>query len=289
MSDTDSALLENDGYILPEVGPWSVTKHQKISYYSSLFSAGMKKKWQCRVYIDLFAGAGKCRVEGDGRILLGSPLHALTLDVPFDKYFFCEREPEFMEALQARVHRYCPERNSTYVAGDVNQCVDQLLSAIPKFSKDFRGLTLCVVDPCSMSNLSFATIELIAQSIFADFLVLIPSFMDTNRNEHNYIRGDNHTVDNYLGSSEWRRIWSDPSRPPRNFGVFVAEQFCVQMERLGYLHVSLEDLELISMEKEQNLPLYYLCVFSKHTTGQRFWRETKKGTNEQLKLWHEQE
>lgn len=285
MSKEDNVLLENDGFVLSEVGPWAIDKHEMISYFSSLFAKSMKKKWDCRLYIDLYSGAGKYQIEGTDKIVLGSPLLALNINNPFDKYIFCEKDPAFLEALKARVQRYFPDRDCMFVEGDVNNSLDQLFSIIPKFSSKYSGLTLCLVDPYRTADLSFNTLETIAHTIFTDFLILIPSFMDINRNERYYISEDNHIVDNFLGSADWRIAWADPSRPPRAFGVFIAEQFCRRMEGIGYKNESLEDLELIEMGTRQNLPLYYLCAFSKNPLGQRFWKETKKGTSRQLKLW----
>lgn len=74
MRDDDPRLCEDDGFLLPEVGPWATTKHRKISFYSSLFASSMKKKWDCRVYVDLFAGAGKCRLRDSAKTVPGLPL-----------------------------------------------------------------------------------------------------------------------------------------------------------------------------------------------------------------------
>jgi len=69
MSDEANSLNADDGYFLPTVGAWASDKHSKIGYYAALFSASMKNKWDCRVFIDLFAGAGKATIEGTGDIV----------------------------------------------------------------------------------------------------------------------------------------------------------------------------------------------------------------------------
>jgi len=75
------------------------TKYRLVSMYDQLFSTGMKNKWGKRVYIDLYAGAGYCRIRGTSTILKGSPILALTVQHPFDKYIFCEKDPELLAAL----------------------------------------------------------------------------------------------------------------------------------------------------------------------------------------------
>jgi hypothetical protein len=54
----DRWVVEDDGLFCQEVGPWAETKHNLVSYYGRLFSTGMKDKWDRRIYIELYAGAG---------------------------------------------------------------------------------------------------------------------------------------------------------------------------------------------------------------------------------------
>ena len=51
------------------------------------------------MYIDLYAGAGYSRIKGTKRILKGSPILALTVTNPFDKYILCEESEESLAAL----------------------------------------------------------------------------------------------------------------------------------------------------------------------------------------------
>lgn len=284
MIDDEPRLFEDDGLLLPEVRPWATTKHRKLSYYSSLFASSMKNKWDCRVYVDLFACAGKCKIRESGKIVPGSPLIALSVDVPFEKYVFCESDSKNMSALQTRVKRYFPDKDCSFIPGDSNLSLEKLFRAIPQFSKEFRGLTLCFVDPYRMGDLDFFTLYQIAERLYVDFLVLIPSYMDIGRNESNYTRDDNKSLDKFLGTESWRVAWNECDRRAQNFGSFIADQFCHRMKELGYLYDGLQDLELVR-GTERNLPLYHLGFFSRSDLGLRFWRETRKQTNEQLKLW----
>src|SRR5579863_7796542 len=98
-------VVSEDGLIVPEIGPWAEDKYRFIGMYDQLFSKGMKDKWGKRVYIDLYAGSGMGRVKGTDTVLMGSPMMALTVDHPFDRYVFCEQNPEYLNALQQRVRR----------------------------------------------------------------------------------------------------------------------------------------------------------------------------------------
>ncbi len=280
----NQSFFEDDGLQLPMVGPWTRAKHSKIAYYSSLFSNSMKRKWNCRIYLDLFSGAGKARIRGTNRVIPGSPLLALSVDVPFDKYVFCEQDSGNLDALQRRVNQCFSERDVFYVSGDINISLDKLFTAIPTFSKSYKGITLCFVDPFKMGALDFRTLETISERLFVDFLVLIPSYMDIHRNERVYTRKDNSSLDKYLGSSSWRSRWSDPGRIEKHFGLFIAKEFCQRMKDLGFIYEDPEDMELVRMKEGKNLPLYHLAFFSKSRLGLKFWRDTRKNTTKQLRL-----
>src|SRR6266481_8308703 len=100
---------EEDGLITPEVGAWAETKYGIVELYGELFSTGMKYKWDTRVYIDLYSGAGQSRIRGTSRLVYGSPLLALQVPDPFDKYIFCDEDGELMEALKKRTKRLKPD------------------------------------------------------------------------------------------------------------------------------------------------------------------------------------
>lgn len=121
-----------DGLALPDVGAWTEDKHRLVSLYAALFSKGMKKKWGKRVYVELYAGAGYSRIRGTQRIILGSPLRALAAEQSFDKYVFCEAIPANLEALKTRVNLHFPAAQVSYVEGDCDKKVGEILAQIPQ-------------------------------------------------------------------------------------------------------------------------------------------------------------
>jgi three-Cys-motif partner protein len=190
-----------------------------------------------------------------------------------------------MHALKKRVRSYFPARDCTFIIGDSNDRVEDILEAIPRFSTGYKGLTFCLVDPYKAGDICFQTIKDIAEHIYVDFLILIPSYMDINRNRTNYLKSNNACLDTYLGTDAWRRIWRQLRPGRKDFGLFITEQVCLQMKSLDYIYESLADLELIRMETKQNLPLYHLAFFSRSQLGLRFWRTTRKRTTDQQSLW----
>lgn len=56
--------LEDDGLVIPEFGGWVEDKYRLVRNYADTFTTSMKGTGGHRVYIDLFAGAGRSRIEG---------------------------------------------------------------------------------------------------------------------------------------------------------------------------------------------------------------------------------
>ncbi len=272
--------LADDGLITPPVGSWAEEKYQLVKCYATIFATAMKSKWDCLVYIDLFAGAGRARIRESHKIVPASPLVVLEIPNPFSKYIFCELEVEKLSALEARVLSSYPHADVTFIEGDCNERVGEILSVIPKPRRDFTVLTFCFADPYNLNSLHFSTLERLSRDRFIDFLVLLPSGMDANRNVHEYTPPDSRMIANFTGSEHWRDQWTSRG----SFGDFVADQFGSSMSHIGYRYEGLASLHLVR-STEKRLPLYHLGVFSKNPLGAKFWRECRKATDPQRSLF----
>lgn len=151
--------------------------------------------------------------------------------------------------------------------------------AMPQPRKDYKVLGFCFLDPFQMQNLRFSTINDLSKR-FMDFLVLIPSGMDANRNEQNYLREDNSTLDDFLGTKNWRGRWAHEKSNGKSFEHFVVEEFGHSMESIGYIDPGIESAAPVRSD-EKNLLLYRLALYSKHPLANKFWKAAKKYTNPQ--------
>lgn len=263
-----------DEFDTPEVGEWAEQKYRILFHYANLFSMSMKEKWEQRVYVDLFACAGKARIKDTSRTVLTSALLALSVDVPFDRYILCEPNPTLRAALKSRVGAKHTGKDVRYVAGDCNSETAAILGEMPAFSKESRVLGFCFIDPCKVSDLKFSTIRALAAR-FMDFLVLIPTGMDVNRNLTVYLRSDNPSLDEFLGDSSWRATFDQLCRSGDAVDVAITRIFGDQMKALGYKHGGVDDSVLIRYDPK-NVPLYRLGFFSRHPLGRSFWKEVKR-------------
>ena len=273
--------LEDDGLPTAEIGGWGENKYQLVSMYAALFARSMRNKWDDLVYLDLFAGSGKSRIRGTRRVVLASPLLVVGITEAFQKYIFCESNKSYVEALAKRCGRDFPDRKVTIIHGDANEKAAEIVAEMPRPGRSRKVLGFCFLDPFQMQNLHFSTIETLSQR-FIDFLVLIPSSMDANRNEQNYIRPQNKTMENFLGNPDWRARWDEEKASGKSFEQFIVEEFGYSMQKLRYIDPGLSEAKLIRGDK--NLPLYRLVLYSRSKVGAKFWKETQKYSDPQMKL-----
>ena len=275
--------FKDDGLITPEVGAWAEDKYRLVGNYAAMFATSMKKKWECRVYIDIFAGAGRARIEGTKRIIPASPILALEVEDKFDIYIFCESDEAKISTLRKRVSKVYPSANIRFLQGDTNNLTQDISREIPQPSRHFRVLGFCFVDPYSLRNLDFNTIRVLSSRLM-DFLVLVPSYMDANRNIAHYLNPQNTAVDQFLGDPNWRKDWQQTEEKGEDFATFIVDRFGRQMASMGFLYAGIQEAKLIR-SVEKNLPLYHLCFFSRNKLGQQFWKQARKYSQDQFELF----
>lgn len=282
MGAAENLRAKDDGLACKEIGRWAETKYRLIALYDELFACGMKYKWDQRVYIDLYSGAGLGKLRGTGTVLKGSPIIALDVSCSFDKYIFCEDDPALLAALKKRVQGASPESNVTYVEGKCDDRADEILAAVPQPSTNNKVLCLCFVDPFDF-GIKFETLRKLSTR-FMDFLVLLAIGMDANRNYDLYVDGNSSKIDEALGNTAWRTRWKKVGTSRDKFRPFLAAEFSLSMQSLGYLPQSLDQMKLVRSD-EKNLPLYYIALFSKHKTAYDFWGQVLKYSTDQQSLF----
>lgn len=273
--------VADDGLHTPEVGDWAEDKYRLVRCYNEIFTGSMKNQWQHRICIDLFSGAGRALLRDSRKIVEASPLLALGVKNPFDQYIFCELDEQRLSALRERIARQHAKKNVQYVIGDSNANVSRILEHIPQHSRTFRVLSFCFADPFNVGNLKFATIkQLAAGRRRIDFLILIPSGMDAQRN---YDRDTSESFAGFLGNPDWRDDWEQQRVSGRSFANFFVDEFGKSMQRLGYLWHGVPSTEIIKNEKQS--PMYHLAFFSRHELGAEFWKICRQSAAVQTSLF----
>lgn len=273
--------VQPDGLPYNDVGIWTEEKHRLVAYYAAQFSGAMKEKFQQRVYIELYAGAGYSRIRDTDRVIPGSPINALGLKDPFDKYIFCEADDEKREALQIRVQRHAPNADVTFVPGDCDVNVGKIAGAVPRHSPVNKVLSLCFVDPNDI-GIKFATLRALGGKRMVDFVVLLALYMDALRAEQQYVRNPS-KINQLLDTESWKERWRDAKPKGTDFPHFLAEEFAASMAVMGYIPPPIYSMKKI-FYYEKNFPLYALGLFSRHPLAYRLWADALKYTDDQFRL-----
>lgn len=106
--------------------------------------------------------------------------------------------------------------------------------------------------------------------------------MDANRNPKYYLPPSSHIVEDFLGEPDWRTHWSKARLTASKFGVFILERYKKRMKALGFLYEELPQLEI---RTGKNIPLYHLAFFSTNPLALKFWKETRKSSDHQGRLF----
>jgi len=272
----------DDGLEALDVGPWAVEKYRRLGMYADIFSTGMKNRWDRRVYLDLFSGSGHAVFRHDGMRVLTSPLLALTVPTPFDKYIFCDEVPSRLDCLRRRVERLAPSASVEYVAGDANARVADIERLIPVHARGATVLSFCFVDPFGL-DVHFDTVRRLGSDRSMDFLILLALGMDATRNWRTYLTPRSEKVGRFLGDTSWRERWPEAEARGKSPVRFLAEEYAASMQRLGYLTPGLDRMIEVRT-RDNNMRLYYLAFFSKSPQGYKFWDEVRKYASPQLGL-----
>lgn len=176
-----------------------------------------------------------------------------------------------------------PNMDIRVLLGNSNEITDAILLNMPDFKKGRTMLSFCFVDPYNLDNLRFSTIERLAAR-FMDFLILIPSGYDGNRNEDKYILPDSKAIENFTGDGSWRNEWEQEKAKGRSFEIFLTGLFGRSMKGLGYIDPGIENTARIVLPGK-NVLLYRLGLYSRAALGVTFWKQAKKYTDRQTDMF----
>jgi three-Cys-motif partner protein len=239
----------SDGLPARRVREWTERKHFYARRYMDAFATSMKR-WEHRVYLDLFAGPGRCfEEERSPQFYAGSPL--IALNYPFTQHLYVESDAIAADALRRRVAG-TTGRQADVLEADCNDAVATVLDLLPA-----RGLFLAFIDPTSW-QIRYETVARLTEGRPMDLIV---SFM-VGGMKRVPLNATDAALDAFFGTNEWRTM-------QRRMQVDFVDLYRKQLVKLGYLPtVPRHDLVV---RNTTNVPLYQMCFFSKHAAGYKLW------------------
>jgi hypothetical protein len=101
---TQTLVPGPDDYHARQVSLHSLDKAHYAHYYADIVGTGMKTAYPGPLgWVELFAGPGMLRVRQLNEFKAGSPVEAIAIRDPFDRYVFVDSDTRCVRALDYRV------------------------------------------------------------------------------------------------------------------------------------------------------------------------------------------
>lgn len=198
-------------------GIWTRIKLEALERYLVAFNTALSKRNFTRIYIDAFAGTGRCdiTVDGEKSSINGSARRALATDPPFHKFCFIELRSKKLAALKALETEY-PDKCIEVIRDDANAALKALCEKYPW--RDERAVLF--LDPFGM-HVEWATLQAIAKTGAIDVWYLFPYsglYRQAAKNADAMDADKEESITRLLGTDEWRQVFYTPKRQASLFG-----------------------------------------------------------------------
>ena len=242
-----------DGLPVRLVKSHSAKKAATVGADLGTVGRAMGPKWFEVHYLELFCGPGYLLDEGSREELPGSPIQALTIQRPFDRYVFADYSDVCVNALDRRVDAMRREGialpPTTVLQGDANDPahLERVCALI-----DPRALVIAYLDP-EKPNLHWSTVEFLARRFqFIDLIINLP-FSGIHRS---LTAGGDERPTLMLGhSNPMELVHPSAGRTAQN----IRQHYDEQLRSLGLVHIARRCVKT----DWSNSPLYDVIIASR--------------------------
>lgn len=199
-------------------GLWTLNKLEALEKYLVAFNTALSRQNFKRIYIDAFAGTGRCdiTVDGEKTSVDGSARRALSANPSFDKFCFIELKAKKLAALRALEAEY-PGKSIEVIRDDANVALKALCGKY-----DWRNTrAVLFLDPYGM-HVEWSTLEAIAKTGAIDVWYLFPYsglYRQAAKNADAMDSDKEDSITRILGTDEWRQEFYAPQRQASLFGA----------------------------------------------------------------------
>lgn len=270
-------------------GGWSGDKLEALRDYLISYMLVLKKQPFKLAYIDAFAGAGVREVQegqsedndwfdeesviADQQYRHGSPLIALSIDPPFDKYIFIEQDENSLAELRNQVEKFDGSvgKSVEFCKNDANE---KLLELAGKNWKKHGRRGVVFLDPFAL-QVRWDTIEAIGRTQAIDMWLLFPAMAVNRMLPKNGIVPDSwaERLNQLFGDDSWRDVFYS-NEGPGLFGdefvsktpkIFETLSFYIT-SRLKSVFAGTPESPMI-LRNKSGAPLFLLCFASGNPKG----------------------
>jgi three-Cys-motif partner protein len=222
-------------------GPWTLLKLSALEKYLAAFTQALSRQNFTLLYIDAFAGTGRCDVTMNGTktTIDGSARRALLSSPPFHHYCFIELKLKNQSAL-AELKAEHTRKLIDIVRGDANKALETLLR---KYNwKNTRAVLF--LDPYGF-HVNWSTLEMIAKTEAIDVWYLFPYsglYRQAAKSAEGLDKEKSDSITRILGTEEWRQVFYALPRQGSLFGVENEEREADHKEMLLYVSKRLREI-----------------------------------------------
>jgi len=254
------------------VGAWAIQKIHHLVQYFTIFSLGMKNKWDGKInYIEICSGPGRCINRSTGFEFNGTSLCIIQNEAckHLNKAMFFDYNPRVIEILNSRIAANNTP-NALALIGDYNN-PDKICDDIINATKGI-GLYLVFIDPTDCS-IPFSLIRTLKNRLNKiDFIINFAIGTDFNRNIKKAIDApDTHQnvinkYKSFLGSDAFFNNPNIKTASQKDLRLMFRDAYLNSLREIGYQHFDFKHIEN-----------YYDLVFaSSHEKGIEFWQKANK-------------
>jgi three-Cys-motif partner protein len=247
-----------DGLPARVVAPHSAKKAWMVGRYLDTVGRAMARKWFKINYVELFCGPG-ILLDRHGDEQPGSPLQAVAIDRPFERYVFCDGSPDCVAAVSRRIVVPSSSRVDVF-CGDANE--REHLERVAALLNP-RALVIVYLDPAK-PNLDFSTVRFFAERFQQVDLIINLPFANINRSLA-------------VESTEWpARFLNHPDpmqlRHSNEFHASqgIREHYLGELRKLGLKNIEREEV------RTSKAPLYDIVLASRKDTASTLWQKANR-------------
>jgi len=279
-ADGNCPIPGSDGLPVQCVGPWVEDKYFFLEKYLNA-SCEARRKFSDKnnaVFIDLFAGPGKCIIKNEKREIDSGGIRAFKRDeAPFNESFYFDISSVNKTALEKRINS---KSNCNIRCGDSNTLINELVITLSQMPYRYH---FAFIDPFRPGDLKFETLRNLAKLNRMDILLHF-SIGAIKRNLGSWLRSKSTILDDFLGTDKWRKRIDGLSND-KIFKVLI-DVFTEQLRSVGYpeegLRMASSDRDIytglptVPVKNTKEVELYVLILASKHRLAQRIWNSVIK-------------
>jgi len=250
------------------IGGYGEHKLEVLRKYFYAYSAIVSNHFKRFSYFETCAGPGICELRGSGRLVLGTPLLAMTNKPAFTEYKFIELDHGLAKALQERKNRYCPGIDATIMNGDCNACIKSILNTLSDSAP-----VLVVMDPEGLELKWQTTVVPAAAHPRSELFINFPYDMGIKRCiSPNANAATEEAVTEYMGTDVWKQ-----SRDSYLTGQMTHDDlrnaflrlYTERLEGLGLKEIQVSRL----VRSDNNQPLYFLISASRKRVAAQIMKD----------------